>query len=194
MGEPLSPDRVFDFSVDEPHLAYDFFAPTPLPGYADNPNNNNGWLEADDYLMGELEAMVDEQMIILAVEEVVEPMPLSIHKVGGPSIVAVEGSSFPLPAPGLSVPPTVIKELSTRPDNLEYGHGQLVQRVIQGSDAEIATGITVREVGPRIVSIEGQMQVMASQMIQVIGADIAGVSTAERLADTATVDHSYRDE
>ncbi|GKC06062.1 hypothetical protein Tco_0997672, partial [Tanacetum coccineum] len=86
MGEPLSPDRVFDFLVDEPHPAYDFFAPAPLPGYAGNPNNNNGWLEVDDYLLGELEAMVDEQvvvptvgeiagqMVVPAVEEVAEPM------------------------------------------------------------------------------------------------------------------------
>ncbi|GKA51060.1 hypothetical protein Tco_0744256 [Tanacetum coccineum] len=60
MGEPLSPDPVFNFPMDEPHPAHDFFAPTPLPKYAGNPNNNNGWLAADDYLLGELEAMVDE--------------------------------------------------------------------------------------------------------------------------------------
>ncbi|GKE04613.1 hypothetical protein Tco_1396631, partial [Tanacetum coccineum] len=76
MGAPLSPDRVFDFPEDEPepHPAYDFFAPRPLPGYAGNQNNNNGWLEADDYLLGELEAMVDEPMDVPAIEEVVEPV------------------------------------------------------------------------------------------------------------------------
>ncbi|GJU74662.1 hypothetical protein Tco_1266067 [Tanacetum coccineum] len=76
MGKPLSPDRVFDFLVDElePYPAYDFFAPRPLPGYAGNPNNNNGWLEADDYLLGELEAMVDEPMVVPAIEEVAEPV------------------------------------------------------------------------------------------------------------------------
>nr|GFA12205.1 hypothetical protein [Tanacetum cinerariifolium] len=37
MGEPLSPDRMFDFPMDKPkpHPAYDFFAPRPLPGRAD---------------------------------------------------------------------------------------------------------------------------------------------------------------
>ncbi|GJT01082.1 ATP-dependent DNA helicase PIF1-like protein [Tanacetum coccineum] len=77
--EPLSPDHVFDFPKDEqePHPAYDFFAPAPLPGYAGNPNNNNGWLAADDYLLGELEAMVDEQMVIPAIEEVVEPVAVA---------------------------------------------------------------------------------------------------------------------
>ncbi|GJZ30908.1 hypothetical protein Tco_0575955 [Tanacetum coccineum] len=55
MGEPLSPDRVFDFPVDElePYLAYDFLAPRSLPGYA---------------------AMVDEPMVVPAIEEVAEPV------------------------------------------------------------------------------------------------------------------------
>ncbi|GKC44530.1 hypothetical protein Tco_1062252 [Tanacetum coccineum] len=76
MSEPLLSDRVFDLPVDElePHPAYDFFAPAPLPGYAGNLNNNNGWLKADDYLLGELEAMVDEQMVVPAIKEVVEPI------------------------------------------------------------------------------------------------------------------------
>ncbi|GJU10778.1 hypothetical protein Tco_1133174 [Tanacetum coccineum] len=69
-GRTLSPYCVFDFPVDElePHPAYDFFAPRLLPGYAGNPNNNNGWLEADDYLLGELEAMVDEPMVVVSVK------------------------------------------------------------------------------------------------------------------------------
>nr|GEZ24603.1 hypothetical protein [Tanacetum cinerariifolium] len=37
MGKPLSRDRVFEFPMDEPHLAYDFFAPGPLPAYVDEP-------------------------------------------------------------------------------------------------------------------------------------------------------------
>ncbi|GJY36112.1 hypothetical protein Tco_0421490 [Tanacetum coccineum] len=43
-------------------------------GYAGNPNINNGWLAADDYLLGELKAMVNEQMVVLAIEEVAEPV------------------------------------------------------------------------------------------------------------------------
>ncbi|GJX50846.1 hypothetical protein Tco_0277691 [Tanacetum coccineum] len=76
MGEPLSSDRVFEFPINElePHPAYDFFAPGPLPGYASGLNNNNGCLEMDDYLLGELEAMVAELMVIPAIKEVVEPV------------------------------------------------------------------------------------------------------------------------
>ncbi|GJT29866.1 hypothetical protein Tco_0910141, partial [Tanacetum coccineum] len=44
------------------------------PTISSHPNNNNGWLEADDYLLGELEAMVDEPMVVPAIEEVVEPI------------------------------------------------------------------------------------------------------------------------
>ncbi|GJS96623.1 hypothetical protein Tco_0803591 [Tanacetum coccineum] len=81
MGEPLSPDRVFDFPIDEPHPAYNFFAPGPLLGYAGNPNNNNGWIEADMPLLGELGEMgqpqgveVDEPMVVPTIEEVAEPV------------------------------------------------------------------------------------------------------------------------
>ncbi|GJW45540.1 hypothetical protein Tco_0077186 [Tanacetum coccineum] len=75
MGEPLSPDHVFDFPMDkpEPHPVYDFFAPGQLPGYAGNPNNNNGWIEAEVPLLGELGAEEDEPMVGPVVGEIAEP-------------------------------------------------------------------------------------------------------------------------
>ncbi|GKB36120.1 hypothetical protein Tco_0881062 [Tanacetum coccineum] len=94
--------------------------------------------------------------------------PLSTYEVGGPS-TAAEGQSFTLSAPRFPVPPSVIEDLSTRMCNLEYGHGQLVKKVIQVSDAEVADGITIRDIGPRISVVEGQVQVMASQMVQAVG-------------------------
>ncbi|GJR91948.1 hypothetical protein Tco_0215959, partial [Tanacetum coccineum] len=76
MGEPLSPNHVFDFLVDElePHPTYDFFAPRPLPGYAGNPNNNNGWIEADMSLLRELGVVVNELMVGPIVDEIAEPI------------------------------------------------------------------------------------------------------------------------
>nr|GFB68726.1 hypothetical protein [Tanacetum cinerariifolium] len=63
MDEPLSPDRVFDFPMDElePHLAYDFFVPGPLPRYA------------DELMVGML---VDEiaEPIVEAEEQVISPV------------------------------------------------------------------------------------------------------------------------
>ncbi|GKB66323.1 hypothetical protein Tco_0927735 [Tanacetum coccineum] len=101
---------------------------------------------------------------------------LSVYEVGGPSTAAAEGLSFPLPAPGLPVPPPVIKDLSTRLGNLEYGHGQLVKKVIQVSDAEVAAGVTTREIGPRVFAVEGQ-----------------GHCEAERHADPVVADYSCKD-
>nr|GEZ06048.1 hypothetical protein [Tanacetum cinerariifolium] len=164
----------------EPHPAYDFFAPRPLLGYAGNPNNNNGWIEADVPLLGELEAVAnnrwihDEEVYEVNEEWMMAPVtpppmpavpPPSIYKVEGPSTAAAEGQSFLLLASRLLVPPSVIENLSTRLGNMEYRHGQLVKKVIQVSDAEVAAGITIGEIGPRISTVEGQVRVMASQMV-----------------------------
>nr|GEY38518.1 hypothetical protein [Tanacetum cinerariifolium] len=162
----------------------------------------------DDYLQGELEAMVGEQMVVPTIEEVVAPVaeaeeeqvitpmadmeegqmdvsmiemeedlavlfgedddfanddfendsegvdekeawevneewlmapvtpppvpaeqPPSVYKVGGPSTAVTEEPSSPHLASRLIVPPFMIEDLSTRLGNLEYEHGQLVQRV-----------------------------------------------------------------
>ncbi|GJT41385.1 hypothetical protein Tco_0941250 [Tanacetum coccineum] len=203
MGEPLSPDRVFIFPIDEPepHPAYDFLAPGPLPGYAGNPNNNNGWIKEDVPSLKELGVIAlvvdvdediamqfgdddfedddseefDEEDVWEVNEEwlmaLVTPPPMSmvppssVYEVGGPSIAAVNGSSLPHPASGLLVPPSVIEDLSTRLGNLEYRHGQLMKKVIQVSDTEVAAGVTIGEIGPKVFAVEGQVQVMESQMV-----------------------------
>ncbi|GKE16501.1 hypothetical protein Tco_1424078 [Tanacetum coccineum] len=70
--------------------------------------------------------------------------------------------------PGLPIPPSVIEDLSTYLGNLEYGHGQLMKKVIQVSDAEVAAGISIGEIGPRVFAIEGHIQVMASQIVDAV--------------------------
>nr|GEU85346.1 hypothetical protein [Tanacetum cinerariifolium] len=218
MGEPLSPDRVFDFLEDEmePHPAYDFFVPAPLPGYAGNPNNNNGWLAVDDYLLGELKAMVDEQMVVHAIEEVAEPVAeaeeeqvitlvvnmgegqMDVPMIDMEEDLAVlfgEDDDFENDFEGVDeeqawevneewlmafvTPPLVPAEqppsvyvvggpsaadLSTRLGNLEYGHRQLVQRVNHVSDAEVAAGVTVRELGPRVQALHIDVQQRDTQI------------------------------
>ncbi|GKD35278.1 hypothetical protein Tco_1250787, partial [Tanacetum coccineum] len=80
IGEPLSPDRVFDFPMDEPEpqYAYDFFAPGLLPDYAGNPNNMNGWIKADVPLLGEMGkpqgVEVDELLVDPVIDELAEPI------------------------------------------------------------------------------------------------------------------------
>nr|GEW47543.1 hypothetical protein [Tanacetum cinerariifolium] len=177
--------------MDEPeqHPAYDFFALRSLPGYAGNPNNNNGWIDADVPLLGELGVEVDELMIDLVIDEVAEltvkekeqvlALVIDVEKdiamlfgdddcrdddsegfeddveVGGPSSAVVEGHSLALPTPGFLVPPLVIEGLSTRMGNLEYGCGQLVNKVIQVSDVEVADDIAIGEIGPKVSIVEG---------------------------------------
>nr|GEZ07626.1 hypothetical protein [Tanacetum cinerariifolium] len=212
MDEPLSPNRVFDFPIDEPepHPAYDFFAHGPLPGYDGNPNNMHGWIKADVPLLGELGKMgepigaeVDEPMVDPMIDEIVELIveveeqmvalvidmegdlamlfgddddscdddskgPKDDEEVGGPSTSTNEGQSFTLQSPGFPMPLSVIEDLCTRMGNLEYGHEQLVKKVITVSDVEVADRIVTREIGPRVSTIEDEMQVMASQIVQVV--------------------------
>ncbi|GJY19063.1 hypothetical protein Tco_0390554 [Tanacetum coccineum] len=100
------------------------------------------------------------------------PMPFmpppSTYEVGDPSTAAAEGHSLALLAPGDPVPPSVIEDLCTRMGNLEHGHGLLVKKAIKVSDAEVADNITIGEIGPRVSTVEGQVQVMASQMVQAV--------------------------
>ncbi|GJT03032.1 hypothetical protein Tco_0824201 [Tanacetum coccineum] len=207
MGEPLSPNCVFDFPMDEPEPqhVYDFFAPGPLPGYAGNLDNTNGWIETEVPLLGELGEMdeplgaeedltmlfgdddfnddgldddkddeevweMDEEWLMAPVTPPLMPVmpPPSTYKVGGSSTAAAEGHSLTLLAPGVPVPLSVIEDLCTRMGNLEYGHRQLVKKAITVSDAEVADSIAIREIGPRVSTVEGQMQVMASQMVLVM--------------------------
>ncbi|GJT64066.1 hypothetical protein Tco_1015546 [Tanacetum coccineum] len=224
--------------MDEPHLAYVFFVPGPLPGYDGNPNNMNGWIEADVPLLGELGELgeplgveADEPMVNPVIEEIAKPIveveeqmvapvidveedlavlfgndddsgdddfegpeddeevwemdeewlmapvtpppmpvmpPPSAFEVGGPSTATAEGHSLTLLTPRVPVPPSMIEDLCTRMGNLEYGHGLLVKKVITVSDAQVADSIAIREIGPRVSIMEDQMQVMASQMVQVV--------------------------
>nr|GEZ05719.1 hypothetical protein [Tanacetum cinerariifolium] len=167
MAEPLSPNHVFDFSDDELelHLAYGFFAPGPLPGYANDPNNHNGWIDADVPLLRELGVVADGQMVSPVADEPIvdeeaapridmdedlaalfgdaafdddfdEVPPPSIYEAGGPSYAVAEGPSYPLSAPRLPVPPVVIEDLSTRLDNLEYWTSRV------GKEGDLGVGLT----------------------------------------------------
>ncbi|GKC99928.1 hypothetical protein Tco_1170203 [Tanacetum coccineum] len=161
--------------IREPHPAYGFFAPGSLPGYAGNPNNNNGWIEADVPLLAEMEEQVialvidmegfegDEEVWEVNEDWLMAPVippsvscmpPPSTYEVEGPSTAAAEGHTLAFPAPRFPVPQLMIEDLSTRIGNLEYKHGQLVKKVIKVTD-EVADSITIGEIGPSVSAIEG---------------------------------------
>nr|GEU65599.1 putative reverse transcriptase domain-containing protein [Tanacetum cinerariifolium] len=85
--------------------AFDFFAVEPVPGLAEAPDNQNGWIEWDVPLGGEMD----------------EPMK----------------------NPGMC--------------NLEYRHRELVKKIEIVSDAEVADSIVIREIHPRVTTLEGQV-------------------------------------
>ncbi|GKE58921.1 hypothetical protein Tco_1498106 [Tanacetum coccineum] len=178
MGEPLSLDRVFDFPEDElePHPAYDFFAPAPLPGYAGNPNYNNGWLAADDYLLGELEAMADQQMVVPAVDEIAEQVVIpAIEEVAEPVVEAdeeqviapvVDVAEGQMDAPIMDIEEDLaaLFDDDDFEDDASDGFGK--EEVWEVSDVEVAAGVTIGELGPRVYEVDGQVQMVVSQVAQ----------------------------
>nr|GEW81078.1 hypothetical protein [Tanacetum cinerariifolium] len=143
IGKPLSPDRVFDFSIDEqePHLAYAFFAREPLPDYVGNPNNTNGWIEAEVPLLGELGKMGEplgaeayKPMVHQVVIEFAEPIVEGEDQIGFEDDEEVWTVNEEWLIADASYVRTehlrVIEDLGTHMGNLEYGHGQLVKKVM----------------------------------------------------------------
>ncbi|GKF21300.1 hypothetical protein Tco_0069938, partial [Tanacetum coccineum] len=97
----------------------------------------------------------------------------STYEVGGPSTTTSGtllpvGQPFPCMTRGTSMVASVVDDLYVRMGNLEYGHGALVKKMGTVSDAQVADIIAVGEIWPRVTTVEGQMQVMASQAVYVV--------------------------
>nr|GFB02524.1 hypothetical protein [Tanacetum cinerariifolium] len=119
----------------------------------------------DDFEDDEFEGFDEEKVWKVNEEWLIAPvtpplMPavpsLSAYEVGGPSTAIAKGQPFPLPTPGLLIPPSVIEDLSTYLGNLDYGYRQLAKKVVQVSDAEVAASISIGEIGLRVFAVEGQ--------------------------------------
>nr|GEX94996.1 hypothetical protein [Tanacetum cinerariifolium] len=160
--------------------APDGFAPQWIGEH--DPNNNNGWIEWDVPLGGELdEPMVDPEVN----EEVMDDddwddevewlmapvMPSratmtvsSTYKIGDPSTTVVERPSSPLPAPRLSAPPTVIENLSTRLVWLK----EIETRVQQVQTLQIAlheTELQNQQLRTRVTEMESHVDILMSYML-----------------------------
>nr|GEX58998.1 putative reverse transcriptase domain-containing protein [Tanacetum cinerariifolium] len=171
-GKPLSPDRVFDFPVDEPerHPASDFFAPGPLPEYAGNPNNKIKWIEADAKMVGPMIGEIakpivnmEEQMIALVIDAKEDIAMLFVDddfsnddskRVEKEEVWEVNEEWLMAPVTPSLMPvvplPSVyegLEYLLKRPrlwTHIACKEGDLV------SDTEVAAGIFIGEIDPRV--------------------------------------------
>nr|GEV34738.1 hypothetical protein [Tanacetum cinerariifolium] len=163
------------FLWPEPHPAYDFFTPGPLPGYAGNPDNNNEWIETDVPLLGELGAMADEPMVGSLVDEIVEPIVEMEDDDDSEGFKdkeeAREVNEEWLMA--LVTPPLmpVVPPIST----YDVGSTSTTAAEGQSSPSQYLDFLCLRgewyyygEISPRVSAIEGHVQVMASQMVQAL--------------------------
>nr|GEU86191.1 hypothetical protein [Tanacetum cinerariifolium] len=92
----------------------------------------------------------------------------STYEVGGPSTAMFVGHTFTTMASGVATQPQMIDDLCLRMSNLEYRHGELVKKTVKVSDTEVADSIIIGEIHPRVATVEEQVQVMASQAVQVV--------------------------
>ncbi|GKB42837.1 hypothetical protein Tco_0887779 [Tanacetum coccineum] len=174
MGEPLSPDGMFDFLADEPepHPAYDFFTPGPLPGYTGNPNNNNGWIEADVPLPGELGVIADEPMVSLIGDEIAEPIVKAEEQMIAPVVDIDEDIAMLFGDDDFEDDDSEgFDEEEVWEVNKEWLMAPVTPPPMPAvpppsvSDVEVAAGVTIGEIGLRVFAIEGRMQVMESHMV-----------------------------
>nr|GEX14397.1 hypothetical protein [Tanacetum cinerariifolium] len=167
--------------------AFDFFAVEPVPGLTEAPDNQNGWIEWDVQLGGEMdepmenpwfdeEEELNEFMDDYQDEEVEEWLmaPVtppratvtvpSTYEVGGLSTATPMGHPLTTMASGVATQPQVIDDLCVRMSNLEYRHEDLVKKIEKVSDAEVADSIAIGEIYPRVTTLEGQVQTLQTSL------------------------------
>nr|GEW75148.1 hypothetical protein [Tanacetum cinerariifolium] len=147
--------------------------------YAGNPNNNNGWIEADVPLLGELGAEAVETIVSPVVNEIAKPI-LEMDEQVIALVIDVEGDIAMLFGYGNSerfkddeevsevneewlMAPVTPPPMLVVPLSRTY---ELVKKVIQVRDDQVEDDITIWEIGLKVLAVEGQVQVMASQMVQ----------------------------
>nr|GFD17197.1 hypothetical protein [Tanacetum cinerariifolium] len=83
---------------------------------------------------------------------------------GGPSTAILVGHPLTTMASGVATQPQVIDDLCVRISNLEYRHRELVKKRKIVSDAEAADSIAIREIHPRVTTLEGQVQTLQTSL------------------------------
>ncbi|GJR46473.1 hypothetical protein Tco_1314576 [Tanacetum coccineum] len=166
--------------------------------------------------------MVDEQMVVPAVDEIAEQLVVPAIKEAAELVVEAEeeqdlavlfgdddfeddaSDGFgeeevwevnedwlmapTTPPPVLAVPPPSVYEVGGPSTAVAKG-----QSFPQGSDAEIAAGVTIGEIG-RVGSADFYPERRDNYRIDSAGSGLAGRCATERHTDLAAADYYYRDE
>nr|GFC26880.1 hypothetical protein [Tanacetum cinerariifolium] len=151
--------------------AFDFFAVELVLRLAEALDNQNGWIEWDVPLGGEMDEPMenpgfdeeeelnefmdddqDEEIEEWLMAPVMPPratvtVPITFE-VGGPSTAIPVRHPLTTMASGVTTQPQVIDDLCFRMSNLEYMYGKLVKKMVIVSDAEVADSIAIREIHP----------------------------------------------
>nr|GFA03722.1 putative reverse transcriptase domain-containing protein [Tanacetum cinerariifolium] len=150
--------------IPEPNHVEDAHDPNEMvdiPDDEDLPGNMNGWLEEDDD--DDWEDDVEWLMAPVTPPRATVTVS-STYEVGGPSTAAIKGSSFPLPTPGLHVPPTVIEDLSAYLGNLEYRHGVLMRKMEESRVDTYSSGQMTVPGQDEIVGLSQQVQTLQTTL------------------------------
>ncbi|GJV85285.1 hypothetical protein Tco_1525183 [Tanacetum coccineum] len=136
----------------------------PLGGEMDEPmidpgfdeevmdDDDDGWDEDDEWLM----ALVTPSRATMTVS--------STYEVGGLSTAMPVGHPLAIMAPGVATQPQVIDDLCIQMDNLEYRQGVLTRKMEEVSDIEVANNIAIREIHPRVTTVEEQVQTLQTAL------------------------------
>nr|GEX84985.1 hypothetical protein [Tanacetum cinerariifolium] len=116
----------------------------PLGGEMDEPMDNSGFDEEE-----ELNKYMDDDQD---------------EEVGGPSTATPMGHPLTTMASGVATQPQVFDDLCVRMSNLEYRHRELVKKMEIVSDVEAADSIAIREIHPRVTTLEGQVQTLQTSL------------------------------
>ncbi|GKE98815.1 hypothetical protein Tco_0022166 [Tanacetum coccineum] len=123
-------------------------------------DDEDGWEVNEEWLMA---PVTPPQMSVVPAPSAFEVGRLSTAAPGPPFPV---GRPFPEVVSSVAVHHEEIGGLSVRIKNLEHAHGVLARKMGNMSDAQLNDGIAIGEIQPRVTTLEGQVEVLASQQEQ----------------------------
>ncbi|GJR24172.1 putative reverse transcriptase domain-containing protein [Tanacetum coccineum] len=154
---------------------FDFFAAEPVPGLAEAPDNQNGWIEWDVPLGGEMDEPMENPGF--DDEEELNEFMDDDQDVGDEEIEEWLMAPVMPPRATVTVPSTY--EVG------EYRHGELVKKMVIVSDAEVTDRITIGEIHPsrEPTTLEGQDTELVKESLKKAEAEMAEETSSKRAGE-----------